>query len=485
MSDTAKVKTAAKTLGIFTLAMINVAAVLSIRNFPSMAEYGWSSVGWYVLGAIFFLIPLSLAGAELATGWPKGGGVYAWVLEAFGERWGFLAIWCDWSENLVWFPTLLAFIASTFAFAINPALGNDNVWIFTVMMIAFWGTTILNFFGEKATNWFGNVGVIAGTIVPATFIILLGIAYVAMGKPIQIPFSPAALLPEFNMSTLPFVATVILLFAGMEMAGFHALETRNPGRDFPRAIFLSATIILVLTMAGTLAIAIVVPQQSISLSAGIMQAFQDFLKVFNLSGLITPVAVLIAVGALVQLSTWMLGPAKGLGEVARQGNLPPVFQKHNKYGSPVAILIIQASIGTLFSLLFLFMPNVSSSYWVLSAMTVEVYCIMYLLIFAAVIKLRYSQPDIKRPYMIPGGKAGVWILAGAGFIACVYTFIVGFIPPSINIPVGRHPLLMWLGEIGPYALLMLAGTVLLSVPPFIFLLFKKPGWKKLQADSGD
>jgi len=61
---------------------------------------------------------------------------------------------------------------------------------------------------------------------------------------------------------------------------------------------------------------------------------------------------------------------------------------------------------------------------------------------------------------------------------------VGFIPPSMNIPVGRHPLLMWLGEIGPYALLMLAGTVLLSVPPFIFLIFKKPGWKK-QGDGGE
>ena len=120
------------------------------------------------------------------------------------------------------------------------------------------------------------------------------------------------------------------------------------------------------------------------------------------------------------------------------------------------------------------MPNVSSSYWILSAMTVEVYCIMYLLIFAAVIKLRYSQPGTKRAYMIPGGKADVWILAGAGFVACVYTFIVGFLPPS-TVSEGFMP----------YVLTMLVGTVLLSVPPFIFLLFKKPGWKKQQADSGD
>ena len=115
-------KSKTKTLGVFVLAMINVAAVLSLRNFPPMAEFGWSSIGWYLIGTITFLIPLSMAGAELATGWPKGGGVYAWVKEAFGDMSGFIAVFCEWSNDLVWFPTILAFLASTLAFAINPKL---------------------------------------------------------------------------------------------------------------------------------------------------------------------------------------------------------------------------------------------------------------------------------------------------------------------------------------------------------------------------
>ena len=106
-----------KVLGVFALAMINVAAVLSIRNFPSMAIFGWSCIGWYIIGTILFLIPISLAGAELATGWPEGGGVYAWVKRAFGEKGGFTALFCEWSNNLVWFPTVLSFTASTLAFA--------------------------------------------------------------------------------------------------------------------------------------------------------------------------------------------------------------------------------------------------------------------------------------------------------------------------------------------------------------------------------
>ena len=164
-----------KVLGLFALAMINVAAVLSIRNFPSMAVYGWSCIGWYIIGAILFLIPISLAGAELATGWPEGGGVYAWVKQAFGEKGGFTALFCEWSNNLVWFPTVLSFIASTLAFALTPALANSPWYMFTVMMIAFWGTTAIAYFGEEASTKFGNVGVILGSIIPAILIIILGV----------------------------------------------------------------------------------------------------------------------------------------------------------------------------------------------------------------------------------------------------------------------------------------------------------------------
>ena len=209
-----------KVLGIFALAMINVAAVLSIRNFPSMAEFGWSSIGWYIIGTILFLIPLSLAGAELATMLSdKGGGVYAWCKEAFGTKGGFVAVFCEWSNNLVWFPTVLAFIASTLAFAISPALGTNAVYLFVVMMIAFWGTTAIAYFGENVSSKFQNVGVILGSIIPSILIIGLGVYWIFSGSAIVLPpFTWAQVVPTFNLSTLPFFATVILLFAGMEMA---------------------------------------------------------------------------------------------------------------------------------------------------------------------------------------------------------------------------------------------------------------------------
>ncbi|NPV61678.1 MAG: amino acid permease [Methanotrichaceae archaeon] len=456
-----------KALGVFALAMINVAAVLSLRNYPSMAIYGWSSIGWYLIGTIAFLIPLTLAGAELATGWPQGGGVYAWVREAFGEKAGFIAVFCEWSNNLVWFPTVLAFIASTFAYLFNPELANDNMFMFVVMMVAFWGTTIISLMGEQTSSRFGSFGVIAGSIVPAILIIVLGLAYWFSGQPISLPpFSWSATLPEINISTLPFIATVVLLFAGMEMAGFHALEVRNPQKDYPKAMAVSSSIIFLLTVIGTLAIAIVVPVDQLSLAAGLMQAFQSFLQAFNLSWLLVPLALLVTLGGLANLASWLAGPALGLGEVAARGNMPPFFARTNKNGAPTGVLILQAAIGTVVSMLYLFIPSISAAYWILSAMTVLLLCIVYLFVFAALIKLRYSQPDTPRAFKIPGGIPGIWVTGGVGFLACLITFVVSLIPPGSYEHVSTFT----------YAIVMLAGTAILALPPLVFLRLRKPSW---------
>ncbi|WP_292370993.1 amino acid permease [Methanoregula sp. UBA64] len=458
-----------KVLGLFALAMINVAAVLSIRNFPSMAVYGWSCIGWYIIGAIVFLIPISLAGAELATGWPEGGGVYAWVKQAFGEKGGFVALFCEWSNNLVWFPTVLSFTASTLAFALTPDLAANPWFMFSVMMIVFWGTTAIAYFGEETSTKFSNIGVILGSIVPSLLIIGLGLWWLGSGQKIVIPhFTLAQTVPTINLSTLPFFATIVLLFAGMEMAGFHALETKNPQRDFPRAMALSAVIIVICTVLATLAIAIVIPASQLNLASGVMQAIQYFFDAAGIAWLVGPMALLITLGGVVNLAAWLIGPAKGLGIVAEEGNMPPIFDRTNKYGAPVAVLLIQALIGSVVSLLYVFLPSVNQAYWILSAMTVELLCIVYILVFAALIKLRYSKPDTPRPFKIPGGMIGVWIVGGLGLFGTVLSFIVGLMPP------------MYFTNWAVYVGSVLLGTFLLAVPPLIFLKFKHPGWLKKQ-----
>ncbi len=445
-------------LGVFAIAMINVAAIVSARNLPVMAVYGWAMLALFALSILVFLVPISMAAAELGTGWPEEGGIYAWVREAFGGRTGFLAVWCDYSENVAWFPTVLSFMAASLAYVFDPALASNKVFLVVVMMVFFWGTTIANLSGVRASSAIGSIGTILGSILPALLVVALGAVFLLQGNPSQIPFSSEALVPDVDVHNLAFLGGIILLFTGMEMAGFHSKETANPGRDVPRAIALAVVVIVLFSVLGSLFLAFVLPANEISLVSGTMELFQDVLDKLGIGWLLKPLALVIALGGIAHLSPWILGPARGVGEVARDGFAPVRLGRVNDNDVPVMLLVIQGIGGSLFALLFLFVPSVSTSYWMLSAVTAQIIVVMYGLMFASVIRLRYTQPDRPRPYRIPGGMPGVWLAGGTGLVACVFSFYLGFVPPSQ----------LQTGNTVVYVLLLVGAVVALSCPPFVY-----------------
>jgi amino acid transporter len=448
-----------KTLSVFTLGMISVAAVLSVRNFPSMAPEGWSLVFWYLLGTIAFLIPCALVGAELATGWPKEGGLYAWVSEAFGPTWGSIAIWSVFAQNLVWYPTVLSFIAMAIAYVFNPALANNAVFTLVIMLVVFWGATFFNFLGSNASAQLSSIGTLAGSIVPAILLIVLAIAYIGGGNPNNLgPLTAQSFFPTWDLSTIVFASSIPLMFAGMEMAGYQAMNARNIQQDYPRAMYLASAIIFIVSVFGTLAIAMAVPASQLSLNGGLMQTFQVMLQALGWSWLLPIVCLLIAIGGVALMSTWMLGPVLGMIPLAREGRLPAMFGNLNKNGVPTGALILQAVIGSVLAFGMMLIPSMNSAYWLLSALTTLCLCVEYLPFFAALIRLRQTQPNTPRPYKLPWGAAGAWIIAGIGFLAIVFTFVIALFPPQgMNVPT---PV---------YIAFMVIGTILLCMWPLIFL----------------
>ena len=462
-----KTKKLPRTISIFTLVMINVAAVGSIKNWPLTAEYGFSSIFWLLLASLIFLIPVSLVAAELATGWPKAGGIYVWVKEAFGHRMGFLAIWLLWIENVFWYPTVLAFIAATMAYLFDPALA-ENPWFMVAATVGiFWIVTFLNFGGMRTAGWISTIGAIFGTYLPGLVIIALGIFWMVDGKEMQIAFTSSSFFPDtINPRQLAFFTGLLLTLGGMEMAAIHAGDVKHPRRDYPKALLISVISILGLSALGVLSIAMVVPQQEISLAAGTLQAFSYFMEAYHLTYLIPVTAFFIMLGALGTMSTWLIGPTRGLHAAAVTGDLPPVLRKVNAHGMPVNLLILQAIIVTLFSLLFILLPSVNSVYWVSTVLAANLYLIMYLIMFAAAIKLRYKRPEVPRAYTIPGGIVGMWIVGGVGLIGAIFTFIFGFLPPE-QIPTTNDT---------AYTLFLILAVLISCLVPSIILWFKKPSW---------
>ncbi|MGY1604752.1 amino acid permease [Geodermatophilus sp. SYSU D00815] len=450
-------------LGVLALAMINVASIVSARNLPVMAEYGWSMLLLFALSIAVFLVPISMAAAELGTAFPRDGGVYAWVKEAFGGRTGFLAVWCDYAENVAWFPTVLSFIAASLAYAIDPSLATDKLYLVVVMLVFFWGTTAAALFGVRASSVIGAVGTVAGSILPALLVVVLGAVFLLQGNASQIPFSAGALVPDVQLDDLAFLGGVILLFTGMEMAGFHARETRDPGRTVPRAIALAVAVTVAFSVLGSLFMAFVLPQHEISLVSGTMELFSSVLDTFSAGWLLAPLALVVAIGGIAHLTPWILGPAKGVAVVAREGLAPTRLGRTNRNDVPVALLVAQGVAGSLFALLFVVVPSVSTSYWMLSAVTAQVIVAMYALVFASVIRLRHTRPDVPRPYRIPGGLPGVWLVGGTGLLGCGFSFVLGFVPPSQ----------LATGDTVVYVLLLALATVVLSLPPFVFALLAR------------
>lgn len=272
-----------RVLGTFALSMISVSAIIALRNLPTLAKNGFSVVIILALAAALFFIPLALCCAELASGWPKNGGVYAWVKEAFGEKSGAFAIWLEWMESVVWLPTVLSFIAAGIAYLINPALVHDRYFMLICMLTVLWSGTFLNFLSTETSGWISTIGIIAGSLIPGVVIICLGGYWLSTDQVSHIEITFSSLMPDFSsLSSLAYFTAIALGFTGIEVAGFYVPDTKDPKKTFPRATFISAIIIIAIYTLGSVAIAAVVPMQDIQLTAGMMQAMTTFFTFLEL-----------------------------------------------------------------------------------------------------------------------------------------------------------------------------------------------------------
>lgn len=452
-------------LGVGQLALLTLVVVASLRSLPAMAVFGLGSITLYIIPAIFFLVPTALVAAELATGWK--GGVYIWIREALGNRWGFTAVWLQWIQNVVWYPTQLSFIAAALAFVFfDPKLSNSGFFTAVVILVLYWGSTLVTLRGGNLFAKLGSWGGILGTLLPAALLIVFGAMWVFGGEKSEVPLEASAIIPPFTgLASIVLIVSNVLAYAGMEVNAVHVNQMKDPGRGYPRSVFLAAVLILLVFILPTIAIAVAVPQKELGLTNGIMLAFQEYFSHWGVGEWATAVvSALIAAGALASVVAWIAGPSKGLLAAAETGLLPPALQKRNREGVQTGILMLQGSIVTLLAAIFIIVPDVSAAFVALIDMAAALYLIMYMLMFASAIVLRRTAPDVKRAYRVPAMN----LVAGIGFLACLAAFVLAFIPPDgfTAFPAAAYP---WI--VG-------AVIVVLGVPPLIFHAVRRPGWDR-------
>ncbi|NUP61338.1 MAG: amino acid permease [Nonomuraea sp.] len=455
---------AAPRLSWLTLAFMTTASVASLRAAPTMAVYGLACVFLYLVPAVVFLLPTALVSAELASGW--SGGVYRWVSEGLSKPLGFLAVWCQFAMTIFYYPSLLAFVASTIAYVIDPSLAANGLYTAIVIMILYWTGVWVSSRGTKALAGLSSWGLIIGTLIPGTLLVVLGMIFLGQGNASAAPMTSSHLLPEWTgLASLVLIVNNFLSYSGMEMNAVHVSSLKDPAKEYPKSMFLAMGLVLLIFILPALAISWVVPAHQLSLTAGVMQAFDAFFSYFHI-GWMTPIAaVMLISAALGGMLTWLAGPSKGLLEISRsEGYLPPFLQQLNKHGIQQNILVTQGIVTTIIALGYALIPNVSSVYWIFSTITTQVYLIVYLLMFVAAMRLRKNQPDHPRGYRVPA----LGLLCVVGLVASLAALVIGFVPPS---QFGG-------GSVWSYIAIVGSGLVVLGLLiPWLFLKFRKPSWR--------
>lgn len=421
-----------KSISTFGLIMINIIAICSLRSLPFAAEFGWQLLIVYFLATVCFLIPIAFISSFLTSRYKERGGIYLWAKAAFGLKFGFLAIWLQWVYNLLWYPTAMVFVISTFLKACN--IDTTPGFILLLTSIFFWIITLANCFGLRISAIISMVGAILGTLLPILILVYFAYDWLAAGRPSH--------LYEVNIEygTLPLLVNVMFGLMGLEMSCVHAGEVKNPEKNYPRALIISSILIPLILSLSSIALATVVPNKTLSLLSGVTQAFKFLLDFHHLSNFVPLILLLISIGGLSCIGAWVIGPSKGLQIAAKDGCLPQYFAVNNKYSVPYRLLIIQAILVTVLNLFYLNMPSLEQAYLTLSMASSQLALISYLILIAAAWHLRKSKIP---GYKLPGGQNLLIISCIISFITSLLIFLLGFKAP-ISLHISKYNYDFWL-----------------------------------------
>jgi amino acid transporter len=457
-----------RVMNLFDATLFYVAAIVSIGWLASAAAIGVPSLTLWLVAAITFFIPHAYVAAELGTALPGEGGIYLWTKEAMGNFAGFLCGWFYWVNNFFYFPmTVIALVTILFAFYAREFVQNMPV-ITTVAIAVFWLISIAGIVGLKVGKWIPNIGAVCKVALGA---IVLGLCFsFAILHGIANDLAVSNWVPTLDMVWAPQAPlfSFAFAFAGFEILSSLGDECKNPRRDVPRAIFLTAIISALIYIVGTLAILVVIPYSEINILTGMIDAIRYVLRLYGAETAIYFIGFLIVLISLGTLSTWILGPVRILFCTGLDKRLPSIFGHVNeRFRTPDFALLIQAIIATILLSFGYFYPKeaVTTFYWTLFSLCAILYFIPYLFMFVDAVLLRWKRPEMPRKVSIPGGLAGVLVISALGFLVTLISIGFAFIPPPET-------------ELITYEVQVVGGTLAFIVAGILLYVASEFIWRK-------
>ncbi|WP_221346348.1 glutamate:gamma-aminobutyrate antiporter [Clostridium perfringens] len=426
--------TTKKSLTLFGFFAMTASMVMAVYEYPTFATSKLHLVFYLLLGGFLWFIPVALCAAEMATvdGWEKGG-VFTWTGKNLGKKYGFANLFFEFFEITVGFVTMIYFILGALSYVFDwPALNSNPMIKFIGVLVIFWILALSQFGGTKYTAKIAKIGFIVGILLPAAILIILALVYIIQGNPIYIS-SKDTFVPDFTkVNTLVVFVSFILSYMGVEASATHANEMDNPKKEYPLAMLLLVIVAIVVSTLGGLAIAAVIPQDQINLSAGVVQTFAVLLGHFTANNtiLVKIIALLLAFGVIAEVSSWVVGPTRGMIIAAEEGAIPKSWAKTNEHDVPVYLVIAQGIIVSIWDAVLTFGAGGSNlSFLAAMSLTVVIYLSGYILFFVGYIKAILGE-GLNGDYQMPGGKPVKIIVAIIGLATSIFAFFISFVPPT-------------------------------------------------------
>ena len=423
-----------KTMGFWDVLLFNIATVLGPRWVAAAAHNGTSSISLWIIAALLFFVPSALVINELSSRFPEEGGLYVWTKEAFGDFHGFVAGWNYWIYTVFYFPGLLLASAAMSAYLAGEngaALSQDRTFLLSVSIGLLFVAVAFNIIGLNIGKWLQNAGGVATYLPLMAVTVIAGIIWMKHGSATH--FTARNMLPAWNWDTVNFWSQIAFAFSGLELVSAMSQEVRNPQRTLPRGLYAAGVLIAAMYIVGTVAVLVLIPAGEVSTTSGVFQAITAGSMALRIGFLGVLAAIVVTVGNAGGVGSTVAGIARVPFVVGIDRYLPAAFGRiHPRWKTPHISILVQAVMSCAILLLSQINESTRGAYQFLVDATIILYFIPFLYMFAAAIRL-YSRKDRsqnKDAVLIPGGKAGVWIVSSVGFLIVLVGIFVSLVPPG-------------------------------------------------------
>ncbi len=414
-----------RTMGIFSMTLFAVSAMITLDTVAVACALGVQCITLFVIFAVVFFVPYGLVTAELGSAWPQEGGIYVWVREAYGQRWGTFTAWLYWVNVAYWAPAVFVVFAGTLSAAFWG--GMSQTWAEILVIVLIWFMVLIGILPMSLSKWVNSASAVVKVLV---LVVLggMGLGFVVTHG-VANSFAPGKWVPSFgaNWSFLPII---VYNFMGFELMSSAAGAVKNPRRNIPRMVLLGGVIIVVAELIGNYGILSTIPLKNLSIVSGMADAMKlSFHAVLGsaASSVYDLFIVLLLFTLIGNMVTWSIGANHSMASTGLDRSAPGVFGHTNRrYYTPDYAFVLMGVLATALTIVnYAFFATKESVFWSIFALSSIVFLFPYLLMFPAVMMLRWTRPNTPRPYTVPYRRPGIWlsvVLTMAGVMLAIVLF---------------------------------------------------------------